>query len=133
MQPIKLDKRTEELLKDDITPFKSITENEGVKVIHAVQLNQQRIQSLELLTNKKISNITTNDYVSFIDDKTLKSTKSEFENKFKPFASKETQILAEHVRKLSEERKIDHPAAILAEGKSYKDGKEQRARIKNRN
>lgn len=133
MQPIELDKRTKELLKDEIQPFKRLEDTEGNKVIHAVQLNENRIKSLELLTNKKIENIELNDYVSFENNETSKIPQNDFEQQFKPFASKETAVLAEQIRKLSESRGT-HPAAALAEKQTQtqKQDQKQKRGVQNR-
>lgn len=125
MEQIKIDDSTAKLLKDEITPFKRIEDTDGTKIVHAVQINESRKKSIELLTNKQLDNISVNDYISFDNKTAFKSSEAEFEEQFKPFASKENELLAARVRKLSETRGV-HPAAALAEKQDNKSEQKQK-------
>ncbi len=130
MEQINIDNSTAKLLKDEITPFKRVEGMEGNKVVHAVKLNESRMKSIELLTNKKLDNISLNDYISFDNETTFKTPEIEFEEQFKPFASKENELLADRVRKLSESRGV-HPAAALAEKQKDKHEQKQKRGFRN--
>jgi len=125
MEQINIDNSAAKLLKDEIKPFKRIEDTGETKIVHAVQVNSNIKDSINLLTNKPLENISPNDYVSFDNKSVFKYSQEEFENKFKPFFSKENERLASKVRELS--KRESHPASLLAEEpKDKKDPKQKR-------